>query len=400
MSVEIYHGDCRDILPYLGDVDAVVTDPPYGLDFMGKGWDHGVPGREYWEWVLDAMKPGAHLLAFGGTRTFHRLTCAIEDAGFEIRDCLMWVYGTGFPKSLDVSKAIDKAAGVDRTEIIGTKLGRPGMSKDGSNQSFDSSVNTYGGGSTLSSDITAPATDAAKQWDGWGTALKPAWEPIILARRPLKGTVVQNVTRYGCGGLNVDGCRVGIEGGCRGATKGDEETSGSALQGSVDGSLNGEFAKPVIGLGRWPANVIHDGSDEVVGLFPVSKDGVAVQRNRDGGVHNHIYGSYRKPPGEDVSYGGGGSASRFFYCAKTSKKERGEGNDHPTVKPLALMRYLCRLVTPPDGVVLDPFMGSGSTLHAARSEGFRTIGIDIEKKYCEIAAKRLESKILTIGSSK
>ncbi len=393
-AVTIYVGDCREILPTLPTpVDAVVCDPPYGLSFMGKGWDRGVPGVEFWEAISDAAKPGAHLLAFGGTRTFHRLTCAIEDAGWEIRDCLMWVYGTGFPKSLDVSKAIDKAAGAER-EVVGTKVGLPGY-REGSTGARG---NDYGDGLSNGSDkcrITAPATDAAQQWVGWGTALKPAWEPIILARKPLVGTVAANVLEHGTGALNIDATRVGSEGGCRGASKGDVKNSDTALVGSADGSLNGDFAKSVEGLGRWPANVIHDGSDEVVELFPEAGGGFGVR----GSGPTEGRTSYAMPgQGQTVGYGDTGTAARFFYCAKASKAERnagmleGETNTHPTVKPIALMRYLCRLVTPPGGLVLDPFAGSGSTLIAAKQEGLRSVGIDLEREHCLIARNRLKAQ--------
>ena len=340
MSFDIRHGDCREVMAAMDaeSVDSIVSDPPYGLSFMGKGWDHGVPGVEFWTEALRVAKPGAHLLAFGGTRTYHRLACAIEDAGWEIRDCVMWVYGSGFPKSHDVSKAIDKAAGAER-EVLGSRSGgagklmedRPWNSADG----YDKTVS-----------ITAPATDAARQWHGWGTALKPAWEPIIVARKPLCGTVAENVLTHGTGGINVDGCRVGTEAWSRKATGnstpyGSETTWNTSATPDIDRSA----------VGRWPANVIHDGSDEILGLT--------------------------------------GIAARFFYCAKASKADRDEGNHHPTVKPTDLMRHLCRLVTPPDGMVLDPFMGSGSTGKAALLEGFNFTGIELSPEYVEIANRRI-----------
>ena len=412
----LHAGDCRDVMrDYPADhFDSIVSDPPYGLSFMGKGWDRGVPGEEFWREALRVAKPGAHLLAFGGSRTFHRLTVAIEDAGWEIRDVVCWLYGSGFPKSLDVSKAIDRVNGetdrlhrftawmrttgvtarqidavtqtnmgshyltagtqpaiptaalwqrlrplcgdvpawvdalVERIaaerEVIGTKSGNllavaPGQANDR--------------GATLL-DLTAPATADAQQWAGWGTALKPAWEPVIVARKPLVGTVAANVTRYGTGAINIDGCRVGDE------------------------------------TGRWPANVMHDGSDEVVAGFPADE-------------------------------------GRFFYCAKASRTDREEGCDHlpartgaeaverdddtaglqspragagrtadtvrnfhPTVKPTDLMRYLARLVTPPDGLLLDPFMGSGSTGKGALLEGFRFVGIDLDPAHVAIAEARCQ----------
>jgi site-specific DNA-methyltransferase (adenine-specific) len=354
-------------------VDSVVTDPPYGLSFMGKRWDYDVPSTEVWAECLRVLKPGGHLLAFAGTRTQHRMAVRIEDAGFEIRDMIAWVYGSGFPKSLDVVKAIGEE------------------------------------------------DPAARQWQGWGTALKPALEPITVARKPLVGTVAANVLEHGTGAINVDGCRVGTDGGCKGAGRGP--------QGAVYGDgLNGAFAPSVPGLGRFPANLIHDGSDEVVGLFPETGASSAKARNNrpseNIAMASSNYGH--------VSYGhddNGGSAARFFYCAKASKADRDEGCDalpfresaemvdrdedspgiqspragagrktgarnfHPTVKPTDLMRYLCRLVTQPRGIVLDPFMGSGSTGKGAMAEGFRFIGIERDPDYFKIAEARVASGI-------
>jgi site-specific DNA-methyltransferase (adenine-specific) len=390
-----------------GSVDSIVSDPPYGLSFMGKGWDHGVPGQSFWAEALRVAKPGAHLLAFGGTRTYHRLACAIEDAGWEIRDCVMWVYGSGFPKSMDVSKAIDKAAGAER-EVVGQRTTGVGTG--------NGSTPLMGDGNR---DITAPATAAARQWAGWGTALKPAWEPIIVARKPLDGTVAANVLKYGTGAINVDGCRVGTDGGCKGAGRGP--------QGAVHGDgLNGAFAPAVLGLGRWPANLIHDGSDEVVGLFPETTSNVRKPSGKDDrGIPGFVM---RRVDSDERGHCDSGSAARFFYCAKASKADRDEGlegfalrsaseccedrepgsagldnpragagrtsgarNIHPTVKPTSLMRYLCRLVTPPGGVVLDPFTGSGSTGKGAMLEGFRFIGIEREAEYLEIARARIDA---------
>jgi site-specific DNA-methyltransferase (adenine-specific) len=289
--VEIVNGDSLLVLQLLDDnsVDAIVTDPPYGLSFMGKKWDYDVPSEELWRQCFRVLKAGGHLLCFAGTRTQHRMAVRIEDAGFEIRDMIAWVYGSGFPKSLNLKG----------------------------------------------------------DWQGWGTALKPALEPITVARKPLIGTVAENVLQHGTGAINVDGCRVGTDGG----TKHNDGEKGTTKNCYGNG-LFVEFGKPVIGLGRWPANFIHDGSEEVTDLL--------------------------------------GSAARFFYCAKASKRDRDEGNNHPTVKPTDLMRYLCRLVTPPDGTVLDPFMGSGSTGKAAVLEGFRFIGIEREEEYCEIAKARIK----------
>ena len=666
----LHLGDCLEVLPSLPDssVDAVVTDPPYGLSFMGKNWDHGVPGEQFWREVLRVAKPGAHLLAFGGTRTYHRLACAIEDAGWEVRDCLMWCHGQGFPKSADVSKMLDKheqkqwldvskaiddmprfaiieawkqhsktASDAGLSFLLTSERGSgitPGEStapliahtkafqdpsqhstpnessnakcaettfqksetETGTNtpksdfvpanvllqanpensdavalvaelsliearrscevsfssaqshaesntteskslatsvasqpasleatlampdssvlqsvwdwqsgntadklkaaealriwlgskpssmqeatsalcaaltddlklitlsqsktfQSFDTTRQTdcvsainaiitestaanlisftadtlrnkainkaagaerevvsksphsanrnsipmgVGGnyaihGKAVTAEqaenwrevgdrfITAPATDAARQWAGWGTSLKPAWEPIILARKPLQGTVAENVLRYGTGGINVDGCRVGT-----GAITqyGRNASENRAMSGA-------NYAEPAgrAWTGRWPANVIHDGSEEVVGLFPVTTSGKPCgKRNATTGFSSGI-----TPGAADLTgYGDSGSAARFFYCAKASRADRNSGgvvaNVHSTVKPTALMRYLCRLVTPPGGVVLDPFMGSGSTGKAAVLEGFRFIGIERDPAYIEIAKARI-----------
>jgi DNA modification methylase len=426
MSWNIYHGDCREVMQTLHpeSVDSIVSDPPYGLSFMGKGWDHGVPGVEFWLEALRVAKPGAHLLAFGGTRTYHRLACAIEDAGWEIRDCVMWVYGSGFPKSHDVSKAIDKAAGAEREVVGPSQANIRADLKYGGN---DPSHNHGRYGAVTHPPITAPATDAARQWSGWGTALKPAWEPIIVARKPLCGTVAENVLTHGTGGINVDGCRVEADwendpskrGFGHGVMKQGERQKYADRASGEWGMKDETQWTPT--QGRWPANVIHDGSDEVVGLFPQCKSGGqnATSESKPG-----FSGGWQRPGG--VGFHDSGSAARFFYCAKASKADRDEGceglpqtvkqsvahgdkrhgtlpytnepremkprprgNHHPTVKPTALMRYLCRLVTPPGGVVLDPFTGSGSTGKAAILEGFRFIGIEREAEYVEIAKARI-----------
>ena len=327
----IINDDCLHAMQGLEDntIDSIVTDPPYGLSFMGKDWDHGIPGVVFWQEALRIAKPGCHLLAFGGTRTFHRLAVAIEDAGWEIRDTVMWVYGSGFPKSLNIGK------------------------------------------------------QGVEGYEGYGTALKPAWEPVIVARKPIEGTVANNVLKWGTGALNIDGCRVGTENTLR--------TNGKTAIWS-EGGMNTKQGGSI--EGRFPANLIHDGSDEVVSGFPNVKAGVAI-RHRSGGKNCHS--DINKPPMDDMGYGDSGSASRFFYCAKASKSERGEGNNHPTVKPLALMRYLCRLVTPPDGVVLDPFCGSGSTLVGALQEGFRYLGIEKDPDYVNIAYHRTKGALKEMG---
>jgi site-specific DNA-methyltransferase (adenine-specific) len=418
-SPDLYLGDCLFWLAMLPDnsVDAVVTDPPYGLSFMGKKWDYDVPGEAIWRECLRVLKPGGHLLAFAGTRTQHRMAVRIEDAGFEIRDMIAWVYGSGFPKSLDVSKAIDKAAGAER-EVVGTGKRSQNQSEGWDRPWKKEQMAEIGGSGMAEFDITAPATDAARQWQGWGTALKPALEPITVARKPLIGTVAENVLAHGTGGLNVDGCRVGTDGGCA-----HIEGTGGFDAGTVNafgGHLNSSRSPAIPGLGRWPANLIHDGSDEVVGLFPQAKGQQgAVTGAEPSSKTANAFGEFAgRAPSEPR--GDSGSAARFFYCAKASKRDRDEGceglpvkrcsdgrasglssgmpekalaaarNHHPTVKPTDLMRYLCRLVTPPGGVVLDPFMGSGSTGKAAALEGFHFIGMERDADYFTIAQARID----------
>jgi DNA modification methylase len=413
-------GDCLERLREMEDcsVDSVVTDPPYGLSFMGKKWDYDVPSEDIWRECLRVLKPGGHLLAFAGTKTQHRMAVRIEDAGFEIRDMIAWVYGSGFPKSLDVSKAIDKAAGAER-EVVGQYASfRP---NDHADTKYSGNLHTNGA-------ITAPATLPARQWQGWGTALKPALEPITVARKPLgEKTVAANVLAHGTGGINVDGCRVGTE---KVVT-----TNGKGFKGSFEGGENNNGG--AVHEGRWPANLIHDGSDEVVGLFPAARSNGNKTNDKSGHQDSYVGGQLKNKVLSSC-YSDSGSAARFFYCAKTSKKDRDEGcdhlpehqeglqlprgkcpdcgtwknsgelkckcggewemtsnpppkarNNHPTVKPTALMRYLCRLVTPPKGIVLDPFMGSGSTGKAAMLEGFQFIGIERDAEYFEIATNRI-----------
>lgn len=546
--VTIHEGDCLQSLRAMPDesVHCVVTDPPYGLSFMGKRWDYDVPSVEVWQECLRVLKPGGHLLAFAGTRTQHRMAVRIEDAGFEIRDMIAWCYGSGFPKSLDVSKAIDKAAGAER-EVVGIHHRHGGGSAESGSMS-----GPLGTASELP--LTAPATEAAKQWQGWGTALKPSWEsvtwarkplpaeeerrtiiaslsqlesrlwllqhvnavksnlpssqsefaealntaqwtvddcintqaglcdqmgmsafvsaismslntvwlwksilvdnwsdtststtstesstiidwktlkscllaitpesmlaasslpggylvnactagkilngwllslqatrelsatgnatslarinspdvdvspnldPIVVARKPLIGTVAENVLQHGTGGLNVDGCRVahGADVDLSAVQRQQAEGTGVAVSKSFVGSILGKEVPMYKPGGRWPANLIHDGSDEVVGLFPEEQEQ---------------------------------SAARFFYCAKADASER-RNSKHPTVKPLALMRYLCRLVCPPDGIVLDPFCGSGTTLEAARLEGFGAIGCELNAEYIQDCKERLKQGVL------
>jgi hypothetical protein len=323
VSYIVYPGDCLEVMKRLDDesVDAIVTDPPYGLGFMGKEWDSEVPAADYWAEALRVAKPGAHLVGFSGSRTYHRAACAVEDAGWEVRDQLIWLYGQGFPKSHDVSKAIDAAAGAEREERVTKTFVRKETSTwraEGKSGMFKREVNTL-----TESD---PVTDEARAWEGWGTALKPAHEPAVLARKPLDagagGTVAGNVLAHGCGALNIDAGRVEEDG-----------------------------HDP-----RWPANVAHDGSEQVADILA--------------------------------------DKARYFYCAKAGKKDRdlpgGGVNNHPTVKPLDLMRWLVRLVCRPDGVVLDPFTGSGSTGVAALMEGCTFIGIERDEEYASIANQRLQ----------
>jgi DNA modification methylase len=380
-------GDCREILALLPEnsVDAVVTDPPYELGFMGKSWDKsGVAFEpETWRQVLRVLKPGGHLLAFGGSRTSHRIAVAIEDAGFEIRDVLQWIYGSGFPKSLDVSKAIDKAAGAER----------PVVGENPYNAIRGQGANEWGN-MNQPSQITAPATDAAKQWQGWGTALKPAHEPIIMARKPLsEKTVAKNVLLHGTGGINVDACRIGAAGGCKPAEDYD-------LPGGIAASkqLNSQKSMPVDGLGRWPSNVIlsEEAAAELDLQSGVTKSKASRRGLQNSGQAGGLAGEERNAKeGTDTVRGHSdtGGASRFFYVAKASRSERNAGgaeNGHPTVKPLALMQQLIRLVTPPGGVVLDPFTGSGSTLAAAASLGFAYTGVELSEEYIAIAEARVK----------
>jgi site-specific DNA-methyltransferase (adenine-specific) len=321
--IALHCGDCREVLAGLPEcsIDACVTDPPYGLGFMGRGWDHGVPGVEFWRHVYRVLKPGAHLLAMGGTRTFHRLACAIEDAGFEVRDTISWLYGSGFPKSHNVG-------------------------------------------------------------NGWGTALKPACELIVLARKPLsEGTVVANVLRWGTGGLNIAACRVPTD-------EMIEATRNVALGSSSGGiygaaSVPGEYAQHV--NGRWPANVVHDGSEEVTAAFPETTTGKPTIGEHP--TTESIYGKFV----ERSTVGGGdsGSAARFFYTAKADADDR-LGSKHPTVKPLDLMQWLVRLVTPKGGTVLDPFAGTGTTGEAAWREGMSAVLVEAEPEYQTDIRRRMD----------
>lgn len=388
--MQIKLGDSLFVLRTLPEnsIDSVVTDPPYGLAFMNKHWDYDVPSVELWREVLRVLKPGGHVLSFGGTRTYHRMVVNIEDAGFEIRDQIMWIYGSGFPKSHDVSKAIDKEAGAER-EVVETKSAGSGPLKRGH-------VTSTGGGMSIGTErspeynVTAPATDLAKQWQGWGTALKPANEPIVLARKPLVGTVAANVEQYGTGGLNIDASRIGSEV----RTNIPASSLGNARTKAGGAAQVGR--SPTIALGRWPANVLFD--EEAAAVLD-EQSGIVGKGNNRGG-YSYAGREYDNKnssmfngdkPQALPNYNDSGSASRFFYVAKASKRERGEGNNHPTVKPIKLMEYLVRMITPPGGTVLDPFMGSGTTGVAVKSLGFKFFGIELEKTYHEIATRRIEA---------
>ncbi len=507
MNPGIYNMDCIEAMKKIkaNSVSSIVTDPPYGIGFMGKEWDTFKPGykpdnwkgyegdarlkngsmiagkynlslksvRQYQDWChvwalecIRILKPGGHLLASNSSRMYHRMAVAIEDAGFEIRDQIMWVYGSGFPKSLDVGKAIDKRNGrffdddfkdycnEKRKEVglslsdINKKMGtaetgggfascvmgdkeqnelptlemyrklkeilkmddrygnlielteakREVIGKKEKLESYKYKGNnvyqTDGELDKVEIDITKPSTPQAQQWDGWGTALKPAHEPIVVARKPLDGTVANNILKWGTGGINIDGCRIGTEGGgthcdnrdsegnCLGHNNAGKSTSGETIHAKETG----------ITQGRFPSNLIHDGSEEVEGLFPEVRQGNMNQQVNA----SSIYGSKSERNEKTVFANDYGSASRFFYCAKASGVERNYGmtdksNSHPTIKPLDLMRYLVRLVTPANGICVDPFMGSGTTGMACKLEGFDFIGIDKEKEYCDITKGRIEA---------
>lgn len=486
--VRLLHGDVIEQMREIPDdsIDSICTDPPYGLEFMGKEWDGAdgfrrslnpadvgrddVFGRtsaaapeyratpEYQQWCqawaeecLRVLKPGGHLLAFGGTRTYHRLATAIEDAGFDIRDCLVWGYMSGFPKSLDVSKAIDKAAGADREKVaIGAPVKRmiPGADQ---NRTGDWTKNN---GREYQPGIELPTTDEAKAWTGWGTALKPAWEPIVMGRKPVKGTVAANVLAYGTGGLNIDASRIPLtgdeafddrdgeptaderyteEGGTNFAAKPGKRIKNPTLARYASG--HSEAAKKALGAtvaadsetgfsgemqpagdpskGRWPANVvltdpIYDGDDSgiVVGGGTSSSGFMAAGTQRS--TQSVDYGVMPDTANLTDTYADAGGKSRFFLVPKADRAERERGltgdasdaqrvNTHPTVKPLDLMVHLVRLVTPPGGTVLDPFVGSGTTMLAASEIGYKGIGIDQSEDYLEIAKGRLIATPIGMG---
>ena len=444
----LVNGDCLEEVQKLVDkgvqVDSIVTDPPYHLTsiverfgkegsapakdkdgafqrqsvgFMGKEWDGGDIAfrKETWELFMKVLKPGGHLLAFSGSRTYHRMAVAIEDAGFDIRDQIMWLYGSGFPKSLNLGKSVDKK--------LGNKRIKTGQTKTHSNKGMpQAEERTAIGAGAFGQEVEEEITVGTSEWEGWGTALKPAHEPIVLARKALsENSIVANVLKHRTGGIHIDACRV----------EGEKQTrdSNPVMNGGKYGQNQNAERKKISPdtKGRFPSNVMHDGSEEVLKIFPSTSKSAG-----GGGVKitgKNVYGKYNgREYDKTIGYGDEGSVARYFYCAKTSKAEKNKGleglpikktssmagrrdshdmegysidndvtgrfvtekqNVHPTVKPVKLMRYLCRLITPKGGTVLDPFMGSGSTGIAAKDEGFEFIGIEREKEYFEIAERRI-----------
>jgi hypothetical protein len=406
----VHVGDVLDVIPTLGPFDAVLSDPPYGLAFMARDWDHAVPGPDVWRVVLDALRPGAPLAAFGGTRTYHRLVCAIEDAGAEIRDSLMWLYGSGFPKNLDISKAIDKAAGAER-EVTATIPDR----WTGKGQTFNFATDRA---QSYVSVLGAPATPAAQRFDGYGTALKPSYEPIIWAMKTRDGSFANNATEHGVAGINIDAGRIGT------TTRLNSSSPRVERTGFVKGFVGGTHTA-VLDHGRWPANVI---LDDEAGAMLDAQSGEAGGGFGVRGASTHTYGGgkgFTQATGERVGHGDSGGASRFFYCAKASRAEREAGLDtfrasnvndgretsidnpyqrgdtqrrnvHPTVKPVDLCRWLAALLLPPpraDGAprrLLVPFSGSGSEMIGALLAGWdHVVGVELDPHYAAIAAARL-----------
>jgi len=418
---EIINGDCIEVMASMQEnsVDAIVTDPPYGLGFMGKGWDKVLPPKEWLEQAMRIMKPGASIMVMGGTRTFHRMAVMMEDAGFIIKDTLCYLYGSGFPKAQDLGKMIDKRAGAERTieKQIRVKGGGTEYLNRSNKHTHEYRPGDYQKGENIL-DITSPFSDLAKHWDGFKIGgIKPAWEPIIWAVKPPEGAWIDNVLKWGVGAVNVDECRVGT---------GDRRMCGATDKSGETSYILGAREETRTEQGRFPANVIHDGSDEVVGLFPETKSGGANGRRKNGPYSDDRTWSVSETPGVNITDGlppDSGSASRFFYCAKASRSERNAGcenlpeahkkiysggivssdhpgiadgggerkskNNHPTVKPIALMGYIIKLVTRSGQVVLDPFCGSGSTGCAASKCGREFIGIEKESAYCEIAERRM-----------
>jgi len=384
--MKIINGDSLVELKNLPEnsVDSIVTDPPYGLSFMGKKWDYDVPSVELWVEAMRVLKPGGHLLSFAGSRTYHRMAVNIEDAGFEIRDQIMWVYGSGFPKSHNIGKAVDKLQGNVAEElptepmITGTEVGA--ISK---NRRCSICKKAISSGNPCQCDREYKANN---DWKGWGTALKPAHEPIVVARKPLsESTITKNVLEHGTGGINIDECRVETDEVITNHSRGSE----SAISKGKYGDSAEQETHQAKGQqqGRFPANLIHDGSDEVVDCFPEDSQRFfycpkASKKDRNEGLEDFGLGQ---------STGGGGmNNTEDDVCGKYGSIKVKAQNFHPTVKPTALMQYLVRLVTPKGGTVLDPFMGSGSTGKACVLEGFDFIGIDLDPEYCKIAEARIK----------
>jgi DNA modification methylase len=429
----LYLGNSLDVLDTLADnsVDSVVTDPPYEIGFMGKGWDNtGIAFNvEIWKKVLRVLKPGGHMVAFNHSRMFHRMMVAIEDAGFEIRDTIMWLYGSGFPKSFNIGKQTEAkvlfndASGRSQKLLNGTKV-EASMWTHKMSYEQGAEKKDYSVLSTNKVIDVEYTTEQGKKWKGWGTALKPSYEPIILARKPVQGSIIDNVLKWGVGGINIDECRVG--------TEEITQFSGKGTNGGVCHEYNQDNAHFETVNGRFPANVIHDGSEEVVNGFPETTSGkMTPQHTRHtNGSPNGIYGKFDEEHPLGETYGDSGSASRFFYTAKASQDDRNEGldiagfnqqvvndgrqtpidnafqrgetkrlNTHPTVKPVDLMRYLVRLITPNNGTCLDLFMGSGSTgkavmlENAYNNKNYHFIGIDMTPEYVEISKARIDYAI-------
>lgn len=413
--IVLLHGDARQLATVLpaNSVDAIVTDPPYELGFMGRAWDKSGIAFDpaLWAVLLHVLKPGGHLLSCGGSRTYHRMACAVEDAGFEIRDSLQWLYGSGFPKSLNVSKAIDASLGLERPILGDNPNARP-IDGDGSG---------YSGATSHDPHLTGPASAAAAQWEGWGSALKPAYEPIVLARKPLDGTLIANVQKWGTGALNIGGCRIDM-----GAEYDPARTQNCKTKQSGDTvTLNvpGHSQPTYNAAGRWPANVLLD--EEAAAQLDASQPRKKSRKGKPRASAHPGDGYGMTHTGAE--YDDEGGPSRFFYTAKPGKSEKNAGcehlplrsageatggraegsagldnpragagrtagarNFHPTVKPVELMRYLCRLITPPGGIVLDPFTGSGTTGIAALAEGFRFVGVELTDDYLPIITARLQ----------
>ena len=438
---KIYNGNCLEVLKDFPDnfFDGCVTDPPYGISFMNKHWDYQIPSVDIWKEILRVLKPGGYVLCACGTRTQHRMAVNIEDAGFEIRDVITWHYGSGFPKSHDISKAIDRQAGAERT-VIDTKETKSGgmanVNKANKEQGFrPNNYNEHGN----VFEITEPATDAAKEWDGWGTALKPATEFWTMARKPLsESTVAENVLKHGTGGININGSRISLNG--------EKPPTGSAKRvykanDYTEEKIYGDN-KETSSLGRFPANVIFD---EFTGQILDQQSGMLksgmVKERKEGYESNGATGFLHGYSDHTNQYGDSGGASRFFYCAKASNAERNKGlngfeakerddrgnnqatrvcidcgltdngindhsgcsgeydykkcspikNTHPTIKPVDLMRYLVKLIIPKNGIVVDPFIGSGTTGIAAKMEMINYVGVELQLEYCKIAEARIKA---------